>query len=240
LIELAGAHLAREAYAGVFCALSVGSLCLRHRAPASLLAGALLLLEHLYGGDKSHIAAIEMILAGTAAALLAGRSMRLTAFANSVTIGMTVAIATYLMLWPTVGFHVAGIDFAYMFQWVPEAKYEQWWRVIAFGAVVKLALPLMLVTAVAREQLRNPSAPAVVAATLAAKVLLLSVMIVSFASQHAMGSQQATAMLAELILVMFAMCCSLAAMPSVQPLAESRPHHPLLIDTPPKLVPRFN
>jgi hypothetical protein len=239
LVELAGAHLPREAYACLFFALLVGSQFLRHRAPSSLLAGALLLLDHLYGGNGPHIAPIEMILAATAAALLAWRSMQLTTSTRSVLTGLTVAIAVYLMLWPTVGFHVAGIDFGYMFQWVPEAKYEQLWQVIAVGVVVKLALPLILVMAIAREYVRESSALIVVTATLAARVVLLSVMIASFATQHAMGSQQATAMLAELILVMFAMCCCLVAMPASKPDATTRPR-PALLNAPGKLIPRYH
>ena len=239
LVELAGARLPREAYACLFCALLVGSLFLRHRAPSTLLSGGLLLLEHLYGGDGSHIAPIEMILAATAAALLAWRSMQLTVSTRSVLTGLTVTIAVYLMLWPTVGFHVAGIDFGYMFQWVPEAKYEQLWQVIAFGVVVKLALPLILVMGIAREHLSEPLTIIVVTATLAAKVLLLSIMIACFATHHAMGSQQATAMLAELILVMFAMCCCVATMPASKPLATPRPR-PALLNAPGKLIPRYH
>jgi hypothetical protein len=222
LIELAGVRLPREIYASLFCALLIGLLLLRRHASASLLAGSLLLLEHLYSGDKSHLAPIEMILAATAAALLAWRHLIPTAATRGLLAGLTVTLAVYLMLWPTVGFHVAGIDFGFMFQWVPAATFEHWWRLIAFGAVVKLALPLILVMVVARKYLGETSTRLVVAAAMAAKVVLLSVMIAFFAAEHATVSQQATAMLAELILVMFALCCLLVAMPFLKPLAERR------------------
>jgi NADH:ubiquinone oxidoreductase subunit 2 (subunit N) len=121
------------------------------------------------------------------------------------------------MFWPTVGFHLAGIDFGYMFQWVPEAKYEHFWRLIALGLVVKLALPLVLVLAIAREQLRDETTLSVVSATLAAKVALLAIMIAAYAACHTMASQQALAMLAELVLLLFGVACCLVALPRSQP-----------------------
>jgi hypothetical protein len=41
---------------------------------------------------------------------------------------------------------------------------------------------------------------------------LLSLVIAAYAAYHTMASVQATAMLGELILMLFAMCCSLAAL----------------------------
>lgn len=220
LIELAGARLPREIYACLFCALLMGALWLRGRAPASLLAGSLLLLDHLYFGDPSHLAPLEMILAATAAALLAWRHLVPTASTRSVLVGLTVTIAVYLMFWPTVGFHLAGIDFGFMFQWVPAATFEHWWRLIAFGAVVKLALPLILVMVVACQHLGKPLTRLVLTVAMAAKGVLLSVMIAFFAADHVTVSQQATAMLAELILVMFALCCLLVTTLFMHPRAK--------------------
>jgi hypothetical protein len=214
VVELGGVRLPRAVYGVLFVALLVGGLTYRERAPSSLFAGALLLLDHLYGADGTHIAPIETVLATTALLLAAWPRMRLPAPAVQWASGLTVAIAVYLMFWPTVGFHLVGIDFAYMFQWVREENYEKSWLVIALGVIVKLALPLMLVIFVAGERLRERRTALVVAFTLAAKVALLSLMIASYALWHDLTSQVALAMLAELALLMFGVCSCIAAMPA--------------------------
>lgn len=223
LVELGGVLLPRSAYGALFAILLVGSMRARQQFPSSLLAGALLLLSHLYGANAAHTAPIQMILAATAAALFAWRRMELPLRAARLASGLTVAVGVYLMFWPTVGFHLVGIDFAYMFQWVREESYEQNWWLIGVGLIVKLALPLMLVIAVGREELRDTVKAGVVTATFAAKGALLSLMIASYAVWHDMSSQQALAMLAELILVMFGVCSCIVAMPMRALAAESKP-----------------
>lgn len=194
-------------------------LCLR--APGSLLAAALLLLDHLYGADASHVAPIEIVLAATAAALLAWQRMRLPSVTAQAAAGATVAVSLYLMFWPTVGFHLVGIDFTYMFQWVPAESYERAWYVIALGVIVKLALPLTLVVAVAREHLRERTTVLVALLMLSGKVALLSVMIAGYALWHDLTSQVALAMLAELALLMFGVCAAVAALPSTRSVVEA-------------------
>lgn len=221
LVELGGARLPRMAYAVLFALLLVGAIAARQRAPSSLLAGALLLLEHLYGADTSRIAPIQVVLAATSAALLAWRQMQLPLLAFRMANGLAVAVGLYLMFWPAVGFHLVGIDFGYMFQWVAEESYEKSWWVIGLGVVVKLALPLVLVTAIAREELRDALSSRVVIATFAAKGALLSILIASYAVWHDMSSQQALAMLAELILVLFGACSSGVALPMRASITQS-------------------
>jgi hypothetical protein len=223
LVELGGLRLPREAYAGVLAALVLGVAFARQRAPWSLLSGALLLLDHLYGADASHLAPLETILAATAALLAAWRHVGVTPFGRKLLAAFTITIGFYLMFWPTVGFHLAGIDFAYMFQWVPEAQYEHFWQVIALGVVLKLALPLVLVLAIAGAELRDRLTVTVVSAAVAAKVALLSVMITSYAIGHPMASQQALAMLAELLLLLFGVACCLVALPSAAPEVVASP-----------------
>jgi len=222
LVELAGANLPREAFLSLFVALAVGTLTLRHQIPSSLFAGALLLLDHLYGRNASHLAPIEMLIAGVAT-LLAWQSANPTVRRSAWIAGLTVTVGVYLMFWPMVGFHLAGLDFAFMFQWVPAAKYDQVWGLIALGVVVKLGLPLVLVVAAARAHLRDRGTRVIVATTLASKVALLSVLIACYAIRHSMASEQATAMLSELVLVLFGSCITLLAMPSSMALAEPRP-----------------
>jgi len=220
LVELASAQLPRPVYAGLFGLLVVGAIGARQRMPSSLFAGALLLSDHLYSADVSRLAPLQMILAATAATLFAWPRMRTTVRSQAVLAGLTSVVAVYLMLWPTVGFHVAGIDFSFMFQWIRPEKYERLWWIIALGMAVKLALPLVLVVAVAREQLRAQLAATVACVAFAAKATLLSVLIAAYAATHVMGSQQATSMLAELVLVVFTLGCSLAALPSSKRAAE--------------------
>lgn len=215
LIELGAARLPREAYAVSFVALAVGVLLACRHAPSTLFAGGLLLLDHLYGESPRSIAPIEMILAATAAAMLAFRWLR-PGRSRAWFTGISVALACYLMLWPSVGFHLAGIDFGFMFQWVPEAQYQSAWQLIALGVVLKLGLPVLLVLAVAREGLREAVAQRVVALGLTAKAALLGVLIAACAVNHPMDSQQATAMLAELALVMFTVACVVSALPAAR------------------------
>jgi hypothetical protein len=226
-VELGGLRLPRVAYAAAFATLLVGVVGGAWRAPGSLLAAALLLLDHLYGVSRAQIAPIEALLATTALSLLAWQRMRLSEPALRWASGLTVAVAFYLMFWPTVGFHLVGIDFAFMFEWIPAENYEKSWLLIALGVIVKLALPLVLVIAVAAPRLRDPRAALVVLSTLAAKVALLSLMIASYALWHDLTSQVALAMLAELALLMFGVCSCVAAMPSRQHSAGAPSSEPL-------------
>jgi hypothetical protein len=221
-VELGGLHLPRAVYGAAFAVLLVAALSGGfRRAPSSLLALSLLLLDHLYGARAAHLAPIEMVLAATAAALLAWPRLQLSETALKVATGTTVAVAVYLMFWPTVGFHLVGIDFQYMFQWVPVENYEKSWQLIALGVIAKLALPLMLVIAVAGDRLRDRPAQLVTLLVLAAKVALISVMIAGYSLWHDLTSQVALAMLAELALLMFGMCAAAAALPGNRSLVNA-------------------
>jgi hypothetical protein len=212
LIELAGARLPRESFACVLGACLFGWLVARRQARFSLFGGGLLLLEHLYAGDLAQIAGIEMLLAGLAATLFGLRRLGLDARTFRVSVGLSLVVALYLMLWPTVGFHLVGVDFRFMFQWVPATAAERWWWVVALGFTFKLALPLTLVVSLARTDLAQAAAEHVVAPALAAKLLLLSITVAAYAATHAMNSQQSTAMLAELLLLAFVLPCAFLAM----------------------------
>jgi hypothetical protein len=151
------------------------------RARGSLFSGALLLLGHLCRVDTTHLAPIQTLLATTALLLLVWQRLRLSALARAWVSGLTVAVAFYLMFRRTVGFHPVGIDFAYMFEWVRAEDYEKSWLAIALGVVVKRALPLVLVIAVAGSLLNERRAAQVLAFTLAAKLALLALMVTSHA-----------------------------------------------------------
>jgi hypothetical protein len=221
-VELGGLHLPRAVYGAAFAVLLVAALSgAFRRAPSSLLALSLLLLDHLYAAHAAHLAPIEILLAATAAALLAWQRLRLSETALKVATGTTVAVGVYLMFWPTVGFHLVGIDFQYMFQWVPVESYEKSWQLIALGVIAKLALPLMLVVAVAGDRLRDRTTALVTLWVLAAKVALISVMIAGYSLWHDLTSQVALAMLAELALLMFGTCAAAAALPGRRSLVEA-------------------
>jgi hypothetical protein len=147
-------------------------------------------------------------------------------------VGLSVVVALYLMLWPTVGFHLVGVDFRFMFQWVPAAASERWWWVVALGYSFKLALPLTLVISVARDDLEQAAAEQVVAPALAAKLLLLSITVTAYAASHAMNSQQSTAMLAELLLLGFVLPCAFFAIAAgrVADWLAGRVRWPLLVE----------
>lgn len=217
LIELTGVRLPRAVYALVFAGLLLGPLLggVRAGLSATFFTGALLLLDHLYGGDVTRLAAIATILAAVGALLLVWQHVGLTKRAERWARGLTVAIGSYLMFWPSVGFHLVGIDFAFMFQWIQAANYEKQWLLIALGVVVKLALPVSLVAMLASGPQREQDglAARVAIGALVARVTALSIMIASYALWHDLTSQIALAMLAELALLMFGVCASAVALP---------------------------
>jgi len=67
--------------------------------------------------------------------------------------GLTLAFAGYLLLWPTVGMRFSGIEFQFMFDWVPIARYEQLWRVIAARMRLKSVWPYALLVDVSNGAL---------------------------------------------------------------------------------------
>jgi hypothetical protein len=220
LVEIAGIRLPRELYLLVFVALVLGAGLARHQLGASLFAGALLLLDHLYSGHSAQLAPIEVLLAGTAAWVAWQRVH--APQQQSWLAGLSITVAVYLMLWPTVGFHLAGLDFSFMFEWIAAANYEKAWQWIAVGLVLKLGLPIGLVIVIGREQLRDATTQSVVVVTLSAKVALLAVLTAFFATSHSMASQQATAILSELVLVLFGACTVLLALPAPRRERETR------------------
>ena len=213
LLQLTAIELPRAAYALLLTSLVLGVLVWRERVAGSLLAMALLLQVHLFNGDRARLAALELLLAAAAAARWSWPRLGLSGQGRSLATGLSAAVASYLMLWPTVGFHLVGIDFSYVFRWIPAEDYEQAWLLIALGVVAKLSLPLALLVALSRPRLGRQLAARALLATLSTKLVFLCVMIVSYAAVTDMRSQQALAMLAELCLVMFVSCIALVALP---------------------------
>jgi hypothetical protein len=158
----------------------------------------LIVLSHLYSAKAVQLAPIQLLLAATATALWLFRQ-RYSARARSFAVGATLVVGAYLMLWPCLGFRFSGIDFAFMFQWVPIARYEELWWVIGIGTLVKLAWPYLLLGAVAGPSLAD-ARPWLLAA-FAAKLVLLASFACFHATRESVRSNLALEMLAELALI---------------------------------------
>jgi hypothetical protein len=215
VLEVAGLRLPHAVYGAVFAALVLGWVLggASVRRSATCFSAALLLLDHLYNGDVARLAPIVTILAAAGALLFAWRRVGLSERGVRWAEGLTVAVGIYLMFWPSVGFHLVGIDFSFMFQWVREENYEKQWYLIGLGVIVKLALPLALVAALSAQRASDGVAQRVALGALVAKVAALSIMIASYALWHDLTSQIALAMLAELALLMFGVCAAAVALP---------------------------
>lgn len=107
------------------------------------------------------------------------------------------ALTAYLMLWPSLGFRLSGIDFGFVFRWVPVARYEELWWVFVVGTALKLAIPyVLLVRACQGWFARGLSVP-----LLPAKVLLLSCFGMGYAIRNSFVSRFSLDVLSELGLV---------------------------------------
>jgi hypothetical protein len=164
-----------------------------------------LLLNYLYGADPLRVAPIELLLSATAAALMAWRRASMQRDSLDWAAGLTLATSAYLLLWPMLGFRLSGVDFHFMFEWVPKENYEAWWWLIALGALAKFVIPYLLLGSLAAEHLDRPEAGQAALSVLLAKVLVLAAMISSYAIRHSTASQSAVDMLAELALVTLAL-----------------------------------
>ena len=174
----------------------------RPRWPASRLALGLIALDQCYETSALHVAPIQVLLLCVVAALEAWRLL----FANdsearAAASGVTLAVAGYLMLWPTVGMRFSGLDFHFMFAWVPIARYEELWWLIGLGMSCKIAFPYALLVELARRY--GPNAALTWAyVTLALKLAALTVFAAWYATSHALLSNGALEILAELALLL--------------------------------------
>jgi hypothetical protein len=114
---------------------------------------------------------------------------------------VTLAFAGYLLLWPTVGMRFSGIDFRFMFDWVPVARYEELWWLIALGMLLKFVWPYALLVDLARRMCpRHGLGWAYFA--LSAKLCALSVFAAWYATSHSLLTNGALEILAELALLL--------------------------------------
>ena len=174
----------------------------RSRWAASRFALGLIALGQCYGPDPQRVAPMQMLFLCVVAALEAWRACFVDdAKARAAASGVTLAVAGYLMLWPTVGMRFSGIDFHFMFEWVPIARYEELWWLIGLGMLLKFAFPYALLVELARRH--SPAAAlnwAYVA--LALKLTALTVFAAWYATSHALLTNGALEIMAELALLL--------------------------------------
>jgi hypothetical protein len=158
----------------------------------------LIVLSHLYSAKADQVAPIQVLLAACSSALWLFQK-RYSGRARSIAVGATLLVGAYLLLWPCLGFRFSGIDFAFMFEWVPIARYEELWWVIGIGTLVKLAWPYLLLSVVAGPSMAE--ARSWLLAALAAKLVLLASFACFYATRESVRSNLALEMLAELALL---------------------------------------
>jgi len=201
LVQLGSASIHRYVYAALALLLVATFRTAAERAPSTQLAAGLLLLNHLYGSAPLRVAPIELLLSGTSAALIAWRRSAMRTDSLEWASGLTLATSAYLLLWPLFGFRLSGVDFRFMFQWIPEQRHDDWWWLIALGTLAKFAMPYLLLGAIARKHGAGERAGWVALSVIAARVLVLSVMVATYALGHSTSTELAVDMLAELVLV---------------------------------------
>jgi len=196
-------HLPRKP--AVLLGSSLGCLVLlaspKTRLVATRLFLGLLALAQMYEQDPLHVLPMKALLCCVALTLeFFRRCFAADDLARSSASGVTLAFAAYLMLWPTVGMRFSGIDFHFMFDWVPIARYEQFWWLIAAGMLLKFVWPYALLLDLARRACPR-GALSWAYLTLATKLCALSVFAAWYATSHSLLSNGALEILAELSLL---------------------------------------
>jgi hypothetical protein len=120
--------------------------------------------------------------------------------ARATATGLTLSVACYFLLWPTLGMRFSGIDFRFMFEWVPITRYEELWWVIGLGMLLKFVWPYALLADLARQSVGGRT-QAWVCLTFGLKLVSLSVFAAFYATTHALLSNGALEILAELALL---------------------------------------
>jgi len=192
----------------VLLGAALGYLSLLARSSSRLVATrlffGLLALGQMYGQEAVRVLPIQVLLL---CVLLMLEYFRRSFAAEepddrvrSVASGVTLAFAGYLLLWPTVGMRFSGIDFHFMFEWVPIARYEELWWLIAGGMLVKFVWPYALLVELARRSC-PPAALSWVYRTLSMKLCALAVFAAWYATSHSLLTNGALEILAELSLL---------------------------------------
>jgi hypothetical protein len=187
-----------------------------------LLPSSLLILNILY--TPASAAAIMCLVVAICCALEVVSKAIIVQQNRYVTNHIVFAIGAYLLLWPTVGFRFSGIDFAFMFRWVPIELYEQFWWVIALGMVAKFLFPWVLLFGASASLWPPLSRTRTFAHLLGFKVLLLSAFASGYALTHRFVSAVAIDILSELgLLLVVTVMLTLMTRPWFRRLSQSNP-----------------
>jgi hypothetical protein len=171
------------------------------RLRATRLFLGLLALAQMYEQDPLRVLPMKALLCCVALILeFFRRCFAEDEEARSIASGVGLAFAGYLMLWPTVGMRFSGIDFHFMFDWVPISRYEELWWLIAAGMLFKFVWPYALLVDLARRGCPR-SALSWAYLTLSTKLCALSVFAAWYATSHSLLSNGALEILAELSLL---------------------------------------
>ena len=158
-------------------------------------------LDQFYGNDPLHIAPLQVI---ALCLLLSLHFWRLffpaEPEARATATGLGLALAGYFLLWPTLGMRFSGIDFRFMFEWVPLARYEELWWLIGLGMLCKFVWPYALLADLARNASLG-RARVWLCVAFALKLLALSVFAAWYATSHGLLTNGALEILAELALL---------------------------------------
>lgn len=210
-----GAVLPKLLLAGV-----AAHLVRRGRAPGAAALVAMLVVQALvYADSPRDRAALETIQSIVAVALTVLSAKRGHRPARAV----LVACALLWMLVPAVGLRLSGIEFGFAFRIVPIARYEELWGVVAALVVAKAALPfcvLGLLTCNGGAEGQSDDLPLETLRLLATRSLLLLVFLAAYRATRPAGSRVVLEMLAEAVLVPFALL-AFAAVPAAVAVARS-------------------
>jgi hypothetical protein len=179
--------------------------------PRTSLALGLAILPHFFARPAPWVP-IEALVGGSLVLLRAFPAALVGSRARTTAATLTVLTAAYLLLWPLVGFRLAGLDFSFMFRWVPASRYEDLWWAIALGTGLKLAWPYLLLGDAAR--LAGGVDFGWLRLAFAAKALCLALFAAAHALAHPLTSHLAQEVICELFLLLFVLL--------LQPLMEAR------------------
>ena len=202
LASLSLEHLPGQRGVLLVCVLGYSWLLLtRTRLVATRLFLGVLALGQLYGQEAVRVLPMQALLLCVVLALeFWRRCFAEDDRARSVASGVSLSFAGYLLLWPTVGMRFSGIDFQFMFAWVPIARYEELWWLIALGMLLKFVWPYALLVDLARRSC-PPAALSWAYLALSAKLCALSVFASWYATTHSLLTNGALEIVAELALL---------------------------------------
>ncbi len=149
LAVMVGAQLPAPVQLVVFIALVVSLIVLRGKRREQVLVPMLGLASGVMftGAEQLGIFVTALVLGGGMRASMSLAELHPTPAAKDAAAwvaGVVLAFGAYVGMAWTLGLSVAGIDFAFVLQWLPAGWHEKLWWLIATAVFVKTFLPLFL------------------------------------------------------------------------------------------------